>query len=54
VSMQKKEGEGGLKWGQRWLMEGSHCEAAEAMALEWKLERRRGSHHEAGAGEAGA
>jgi hypothetical protein len=34
VSVRKKEGEGSLKWGQRWRMEGSHRETAEAVALE--------------------
>jgi hypothetical protein len=33
VSVRKKEDEGGLKWGQRWWMEGSHREAAEVVAL---------------------
>jgi hypothetical protein len=40
VPVWKKEGESGLKWGQRWRMEGSHHEAAKAVALGWKLERR--------------
>jgi hypothetical protein len=42
VSVQKREGEGGLNWGQRWQMGGSDCEAAEAVALRQELERRRG------------
>jgi hypothetical protein len=33
VWARKREGEGGLKWGQRWQMGGSHREAAEAVAL---------------------
>jgi hypothetical protein len=43
VSVWKREGEGVLKWGQRWRMEGSHREAAEVVALGRELERRRGS-----------
>jgi hypothetical protein len=43
MSARKEEGEGGLKWGQRWRMEGSHREAVEAVALGRKPERRRGS-----------
>jgi hypothetical protein len=42
VSVQKREGEGGLNWGQWWWMGGSHCEAAEAVALGREPERRRG------------
>jgi hypothetical protein len=42
VWARKREGEGGLKWGQRWQMGGSHCEAAEAVALGRGPERRRG------------
>jgi hypothetical protein len=42
VSMQKREGEGGIKWGQQWRMEGSHHEAVEAVALGQEPERRRG------------
>jgi hypothetical protein len=29
VTVQKREGEGGLNWGQRWWMGGSHHDAAE-------------------------
>jgi hypothetical protein len=43
LSVRKKEGEGGLKWGQRWRMEGSHREAAEVVVHGRKPERRRGS-----------
>jgi hypothetical protein len=43
VSMRNKEGEGGLKWGQRLRMEGSHHEAVVAVGLGRKPERRRGS-----------
>jgi hypothetical protein len=53
VSVWKKEGEGILKWGQWWQMEGSHQEAAEAVALGQKPERRRGSPM-VGAGEVDA
>jgi hypothetical protein len=42
VWVHKREGEGGLKCGQRWWMGGSHCEAAEAVALVREPERRRG------------
>jgi hypothetical protein len=42
VLVRKKKGEGGLNWGQRWRMGGSHREAAEAVALGRKPERRRG------------
>jgi hypothetical protein len=40
VTVQKREGEGGLNWGQRWWMGGSHHDAAETVALERKQERR--------------
>jgi hypothetical protein len=43
MSVRKREGEGGLKWGQRWQMGGSHREATEAVALGREPERRRGS-----------
>jgi hypothetical protein len=43
VSAWKREGEGGLKWGQRWRMGGSHRQAAEAVALGREPERRGGS-----------
>jgi hypothetical protein len=42
VSVQKREGEGSLNWGQRWWMGGSHREAAEAVVLRLEPERRRG------------
>jgi hypothetical protein len=42
VSMRKREGEGGLNWGERGRMEGSHCEAAGAVELEQEPKRRRG------------
>jgi hypothetical protein len=51
--VRKKEGEGGVKWGQQWRMEGYHHEAAEAVALGQKLERWKGSPVEEAA-EAGA
>jgi hypothetical protein len=41
VSVRKREGEGDLNWGQRWLMGGSHREATEVVALGWKPKRRR-------------
>jgi hypothetical protein len=40
VSARKREGESGLKWGQRWYMGGSHREEAEAVVLRRGLERR--------------
>jgi hypothetical protein len=40
VSARKREGESGLKWGQRWYMGGSHREEAEAVALRRGPERR--------------
>jgi hypothetical protein len=43
VSVQKWEGEGGLKWRQRWQMEGSHREATTTVALGREPERKRGS-----------
>jgi hypothetical protein len=42
VSVQKRESEGGLNWGQLWWMEGSHRDVVEAMALGREPERRRG------------
>jgi hypothetical protein len=42
VSVRKREGEGGLNWGQWWLMGGSHRDAAEAMALRRNLAWRGG------------
>jgi hypothetical protein len=44
VSVQKRQGEGVLNWGQRWQMGGSNREAteAEAVAHGQELERRRG------------
>jgi hypothetical protein len=42
VLVWKREGEGGLNWGQRWRMGGSHHEATEAVVLEWEPKRRRG------------
>jgi hypothetical protein len=39
--VRKREGEGCLKWGQRWRIEGSHREATEAVALGREPERRR-------------
>jgi hypothetical protein len=44
VSVQKREGEGVLNWGQRWRMGGSHREATEAGAVVHgqELKRRRG------------
>jgi hypothetical protein len=42
VAARKREGEGGLKWGQQWWMRGSHREAAEAVALGREPERRGG------------
>jgi hypothetical protein len=40
VLVRKREGEGGLNWGQRWRMGVPHCEAAEVVALRWEPERR--------------
>jgi hypothetical protein len=43
MSVQKRKGEGGLKWGQQWRMGGSHRKAAEAVVLRREPKRRRGS-----------
>jgi hypothetical protein len=42
VSVQKREGEGGLNRGQWWRMGGSHREATETGALGREPEMRRG------------
>jgi hypothetical protein len=42
VSVWRREGVGGLKWGEWWWMGGSHREAVETVALGREPERRRG------------